>query len=63
MITNGIQDGCLPHQFTLSTPFDVSSAASNGELTVSPDGCRSMSFNDDGTKIYFIKKSKNYKNE
>ena len=57
MITNGIQDGCLPHQFTLSTPFDVSSAASNGELTVSPDGCRSMSFNDDGTKIYFIKRT------
>ena len=34
MITNGIQDGCLPHQFTLSTPFDVSSAVSNGELGV-----------------------------
>ena len=57
MITNGIQDGCLPHQFTLSTPFDVSSAASNGELSVSPDGCRSMSFNNDGTKIYFIKRT------
>ena len=57
MITNGIQDGCLPHQFTLSTPFDVSSAVSNGELTVSPEGCRSMSFNDDGTKIYFIKRT------
>ena len=57
MITNGIQDGCLPHQFTLSTPFDVSSAVSNGELSVSPDGCRSMSFNDDGTKIYFIKRT------
>ena len=58
MFTIGLQNKSV-REFSLSTPFNVTTSSSNGthDLTSVDGQIRGMAFNGNGTKIYFAGQS------